>query len=100
MSEYLTGKRAGRPGNCPEAQTTAQGLPRPLPPPAPPALLLSLCLTRELQGRQGPSGSLGRRGPRVFAATLALMGEWEIEDQPAPLGAQETKGTPEKTGSL
>lgn len=54
----------------------------------------------ELQGRQGPSGSLGRRGPQVFEATLALMGEWEIEDQPAPLGAQETKGTPEKTGSL
>lgn len=54
----------------------------------------------ELQGQRGPSGSPGRRGPRVFAGTLALTGEWEIVDQPAPPGAQETKGTPEKTGSL
>lgn len=27
------------------------------------------------------------------------MGEWEIEDQPAPLVVQETKGTQEKMGN-
>lgn len=32
--------------------------------------------------------------------TLALMGEWEIEDQLAPLVAQETKGIQEKMGNL
>lgn len=32
--------------------------------------------------------------------TLALMDEWEIEDQLAPLVAQETKGTQEKMGNL
>lgn len=31
--------------------------------------------------------------------TLALMDAWEIEDQLAPLVAQETKGTLEKTGN-
>lgn len=54
----------------------------------------------ELQGRRGPSGSPGRRGLRVFAETPALTGEWAIVDQPGRPGAQETKGTPEKTGSL
>jgi hypothetical protein len=56
--------------------------------------------TRELQDLQGPQENLGRKDLLVFVVTLALMGEWEIEDQLAHLVAQEIKGTQEKMDNL
>lgn len=61
---------------------------------------LGLQALLELQDLQGPQENLGRKDLLVFVVTLALMGEWEIEDQLAHLVAQEIKGTQEKMDNL
>lgn len=61
---------------------------------------LDLQVLLELQDLQDPQESLGRKDLLVFVGTLALMGEWVIEDQLAPLVAQVTKGTQEKMDNL